>query len=260
MAYETCITTRGWKLMGDLLAAANGTSETPLLQFSRVKFGEGIVPEGVNPETLDDLIAYVADGTSTRPIVEPFYNPDGSVEKVVVSLVLEYASHKNGADQVERTFWLSEFATMTFDPETGEEFAFLRGDLVDCAMFITPLSQGALDIRQFQVSIVITKDLKVELSFVPLAWLTAQDMYDHDEKVIRPWARENTREQIAIHNEDPESHDLRRRFKSLQDMIDKIMEMFNGQGSAPFFWDAGIDIGWTVEKGVINLAENRVEC
>jgi len=266
MGYELCITNRGWQLMGDLLAAANGTSEAPLLQFSRVKFGEGVLPEGVAPETLSDLIQHVADGTSTRPIVKPKYNEDGSVEFVEVSFVVEYASGKRYDDEslispadIERIFWLSEFSVMTFEGSSGEEIAFLRGDLIDCPMLITPLSQGALDVRQFQVSIIITKELQVSLSFVPLNWLTAQDMYDYDENVIRPWARDEIDERIDIHDKDPEAHDLRRRFKSLQDMIDKIMEMFNGQGSAPFYWDTTITIGWDVEEGVINLAENRVE-
>ena len=258
MGYEVCITERGWQLIADLLAAANGTSQAPLLEFNRVKFGEGVLGDQ-NPEQLADVISYVADGSSTRPIVNPAYI-NGVLDHVTVSFVVEFASHKNGADQIDRTWWLSEFAVMSSERNSGEEIAFLRGDFVGCAMFITPFSQGAMDIRQFQVSIVITKELRVEISFVPLNWLYAKDMYDYvenyDETVIQP----ETDRCIAVHNIDPESHDLRSRFKSLQDMIDKIMEMFNGQGSAPFFWDAGIEVGWVVEKGVINLAESRVEC
>ena len=258
--YKTSITTRGLLLLGELVAAASSTGQMPVLQFSRVKFGEGTLAEGENPETLDDVIAYVADGTSTKPMVEPSYNEDGSVEQVTVSFVVEYASHKNGADEIDRPFSLSEFAVMTFDLDTGEEFAFLRGDLVNCPMLITPFCRGALDIRQFQVSIVITRELEVCISFVPLNWLSAQDMYDYvehyDGTVIQPW----TDGRIERHNVDPESHDLANRFQSLRNMIDKIMEMFNGQGSAPFYWDTGIENGWEIEKGVINLAEGRVEC
>jgi hypothetical protein len=243
MGYKTYISSRGWQLLGDLIAAANSEAEAPTLQFSRVKFGEGAPPSGVSQETLEDLVAYVADGTSTIPTVAPYYHPDGSVEKVVVSFVVEYCSAKNGADQIDRVWHLSEFSTMTLDPVTGEEFSFLRGDLSDFPMVITPFSQGAIDVRQFQCSFVISKELQVELLFVPLAWLTSQDMEDrlaahNADPQANPAA-------IAEHDNSPTAHD--EKFAELWALIQELFGN-SGTGGTYFTCDlAGLTDGTIID-------------
>ena len=263
MGYEICITDRGMSLMGDLLKAASGPAETPLLQFHRVRFGEGVLPAGTNPEALEDLIDYVADGTATRPVVKAEYI-GGKLDHVNVSFLVEYASHKNGADQIDRTFWLSEFdvTCLTLNAnEEAEEFAFLRGDLVDCPMFITPFSQGAMDVRQFQVSIVITKEFQVRISFEPMAYMTYQDVEGYDKNVIQPWVGKDTDSRITTHNFDETAHPpIQRRIDSISNELAAIYGMFAGSGSAPFFWDSGVESGWTVEKGIIDPPNNCVKC
>lgn len=266
MGYETCVTTKGWELLGELIAAASGPGEMPMLQFLRVKYGKGILPAGVDPKDLDDVLVHVADGTSTKPIVEVIRRPDGSAEKCVISMVVEYASGKRMPEgfispaDITEPFYLSEFTVMTSDTQ-GKEIAFLRGDLVDCAMLITPFSQGALDVRQFQIEVIITDELEVSISFRPLAWLTAEDMYEYDEKVIQKKVDAKIiREIYEVHDPDEEAHEpLRRRIVSLEGLVADLLKMFNGQGSASFFFDFGSLAGLKLMQGVWNVAEKRIE-
>jgi hypothetical protein len=240
------------RLLGEVIAAAVSAREEPQLAFCGVQFGKGTPGDGVNPASLNGLVDYVADGSATKPIVQAFYKEDGGLDFVLVSFVLEYASHKNGADQVTEAFWLSEFAVMV-NEASGEQVAFLRGDLAGCPMYITPFGQGALDIRQFQTSFVVTKELDVKISFVPLNWLTAQDMYDYDEGVVRPQVRAETVGLIKEHNEDPDAHE------GTQSRIAALEKAFNGQGASNFLYDFSSLVGVNLIKGVWNAADCRME-
>jgi hypothetical protein len=267
-SYDLCITARGMQALGDLIASAQQHNETPVLQFSRVAFGKGVPPDGASPETLDSLVDYVADGTTTKPIVEVHRREDGSVEKTVVSFVVEYNPSKLNASEVTEGFWLSEFAAMSFDAKTGEEFAFVRGDLNGCPMYVTPFTQetGAIDVRQFLVSIAITRELNITLGFVPLAWLTAQEMYEYAEKVCKPAFLALAQDYVDnIHDKNPEAHDpLRGRIKTNEEDITMLKKVFGGQGSTSFLFNftdvLGVpDVRWNLVQGVWNHPEARIE-
>jgi hypothetical protein len=259
MAYGFCITARGWQLLGNLIASAQQKNETPQVRFSRVGFGSGKIPEGTNPADMTDLLEFVANGSSTEPIVEVVRKADGDVEKTVISFVVEYRSDMN--EDVTESFWINEFSVFAIDTVSGEEVSLYRGDLGDYPQPVTPFAQGAIDVRRFPVSIVVTGELKVELLYPPLAFITAEDMHKYAISVCKPMFLDLARAYVDNeHNFSDKAHpDIRTHAISNETRIAELERLLTGNGGKAFFFDFYTLNGLNLEKGVWNTIEQRIE-
>lgn len=129
--YGFVITASGRELLATLLAGER-------LEVTRVMVGEGRLAPDDNPANLLDLIAPVAQGTSTVPVVE----------NSSASFVVEYRSDLNGG--LDRNFWLREFGVFALD-KSGREIMIYYATLGEYPQHVAAHGSGATDIRRFPV-------------------------------------------------------------------------------------------------------------
>ncbi len=153
------VTSAGRNLFAKLTATARP------LNFSRVVFGTGKLPEGsveTDLLTMTALVEPLAEGTYTTPI----YKND------TVSMVLEFRSDLNGG--LTKTVWLNEFGLFAADPD-GEEVLVCYGNLGDCPDSVLAFRDGANTVRDYPVTLIIGAVPDVQLSAPAGAFLTSED-------------------------------------------------------------------------------------
>ena len=238
--YGFIIPKKGW----DLLAKAVATKK---LNISRVMVGGGRLTENENPTLLVDLVVPVAAGTSTIP----------QTKDNVVSFVVEYRSDLNGG--LDNGFWLNEFGVFAIDPDIGEILLYY-GTLGDYPQYVAPYTGGSIDIRRFPVSIILTDDINVTISYPPIAFMTAEDVAEYCVATCLPMAMEMFDGLIRIHNADLAAHpDIRALIYELLARIGRLEDMtINEVMSNPFLitFDTLDDVYVT---GVWNQALQRME-
>lgn len=109
--------------------------------------------------SLTDLVAPVAQATSTNPL-----RKGDSVEMVV-----EYRSDLNGG--LSTGFWLNEFGIFAMDGD--DEVMIYYGCLGDFPQWVSAYNDGAIDIRRYPVSINVSTDVQVIITYPALAFMTA---------------------------------------------------------------------------------------
>ncbi|MCL2644088.1 MAG: hypothetical protein FWD51_01345 [Betaproteobacteria bacterium] len=234
-------TKQGEALIAKLMAS-KGT-----LELTNVQVGTGDMPESMIPYEMTGANGYICDA-----MIEGVTNPcDG---QSMIGIQLTSIGLPEGAN-------VTNLAIMARDPELGE-ICYNYVSLHEHPQWIRPDRESVNTLARFLVYILVSGIPIVEAVINPDVLITYDQMEAYTIKVIWPKAFEDAQYYVdQVHNLDIEAHPwLRKYMKTLEDKLDKIMEMFNGQGSTPFFWDPTITIGWEVEEGVINLAENRVEC
>lgn len=205
--YGFIIPATGWTLLSKLLAGAT-------LTFSRVMVGSGQPAEGVEPSTLTDLVDPVAPATSTVPYINVN----------TCSFIVEYRSDLNGG--LQQGFYLREFGVFAIDPDVGEVLLYY-GCLGDYPQYVAPNVNGAIDIRRFPVSIVLTDNVSVQINYPAIAWMTSDDVKNFFYSIgIASWLSQ-TAEQLAQHNISPESH------QDLRDTLDNLMNGITDAGGDP---------------------------
>ena len=143
----------------DFFAKAITTGVNPT--FTRVMFGSGTPQPGDDPRTYADLINPFAAGTSTIPVTQD----------KVISLVAEYRNDLNGG--LETDTYIGEFGIFADDPELGEimiYYAFMGAPI--------PISAytGFIETRRFPVIIALDDNVYVDMSYIPLAFMTANEV------------------------------------------------------------------------------------
>ena len=238
--YGFTITSAGWQLLTKLLKG-----ET--LEITRVMVGKGRVPDDVNPATLTDLVAPVASATSTEPAV------DGNT----VSFVVEYRSDLNGG--LEESFWLGEFGIFARDPDVGEILLYY-GTLGDYPQPVSAYSNGAVDIRRFPCSIILTDELEAVLAYPALAFMTAEDVEQYVMVTALPVILDRAGELIDVHNVDPQAHpDIRNTASQHNSRITRLEDMmFNNVTGNPYsiYFDT---LDGLIVEGVYNIEMQRIE-
>lgn len=158
MNYGFTITELGWNLLSKLLTGDQ-------LKLTRIMVGSGRVTDTTNPASLTDLIAPVAPATSTAPII------NGKT----ISFVVEYRSDLNGG--LEEGFWLNEFGIYA-EAENGEIMLYY-GTLGDYPQYVTPYTNGSVDIRRYPVSITLSSEIDVVINYNPDAFVTSDDLENY---------------------------------------------------------------------------------
>jgi hypothetical protein len=176
MPYGFFITTPGWELLTALLAG-----ET--LQITKVMVGSGEIAEGANPETFTDLIHPEQLATSSPPEVNTVDEEGLPLENPVLSFVLHYDNYMtNGTHDpqgagLQTGFFIREFGVWAKKAsESGNGILLYYGTLGAAPQYVTPRSMGSMDIREYPVSIVLTNELEVTLSYPPGAFIMWQDL------------------------------------------------------------------------------------
>lgn len=240
MNYGFTITSAGWTLLTKLLTGAE-------LEISRIMVGSGRVPDETNPATLTDLVAPVAQATSTTP----------QIEDKTVSFVVEYRSDLNGG--LEEGFWLNEFGIYAQDPDEGEILLYYA-TLGDFPQYVSAYTSGSVDIRRYPVSITLTDELNVVIAYPALAFMTAEDVEEYITVTAMPMILAKAQELIDDHNTDPDSHhDIRNDMQQLGARVGRLEDMMLNDITGNPYIITFESLDDLVVTGVWNQAQQRIE-
>ena len=149
------ITAAGWRKLARMVAGDT-------LHITRVAVGKGVLPEETNPADLTDLVNPVADAASTQQLVNG----------LEVSFIVEYRNDMNGG--LATGFWLTEFGVFVQDGDG--EIMLYYATLGDYPEYVSAYGSGRIDVRRYPVAIDLSKELKVELDYPPMAFLTHEEI------------------------------------------------------------------------------------
>lgn len=148
-------TNAGRGLIASLLAG-----ET--LTITRAMVGSGKPDSLAAMAALTDLVAPVAQATSTTPVRT----------EDAISLTVEYRSDMNGG--LQEGFAINEYGLFAKTDESAETLIFY-GCLGDHPQWVYPYSPGvAPDVRDYPVTIQISSEVNVQISFHADAFITAE--------------------------------------------------------------------------------------
>lgn len=240
MNYGFTITSAGWTLLTKLFAGEE-------LEISRVMVGSGRVPDEINPATLTDLVAPVAQATSTTP----------QIEEKTVSFVVEYRSDLNGG--LEEGFWLNEFGIYAQDPDEGEILLYYS-TLGDFPQHVSAYTSGSVDIRRYPVSITLSNELNVVIAYPALAFMTAEDVEEYITVTAMPMILAEVQNLIDAHNIDPDSHhDIRNDMNQLGARVGRLEDMMLNDITGNPYIITFESLDDLIVTGVWNQAQQRIE-
>ena len=160
------ITQAGKKLLAELVIIGE-------LNITRVMVGKGELPQGQSPEYFTDLIEPVTQATSSIPVVK----------NGVISFIVEYRNDLNGG--LQEGFWLKEFGVFAKDGEN--EILLYYASLGEYPQYVEAYENGKVNIKKYPVSILVTDDIKVNIAYAALAFVTEQRMKEFVEIEALPY-------------------------------------------------------------------------
>lgn len=184
--YGFIIPAKGMELLTGLLAGDT-------LTITRCMVGTGQVPAETQPTALTDLVAPIAQATSTQPLVHGQQ----------VDFTIEYRNDLHGG--LESGFYLREFGVFA-RAKNGAEVMIYYGNLGDYPQWVQPYTQGAVEVRRFPVAIGVSNAPTVILEYNADAFMTAEDVSAYCTTVILPQFLDEARRLIAQHNTDKAAH------------------------------------------------------
>lgn len=237
--YGFFIPSAGRTLIAGLLAG-----ET--LEISRVMVGSGKPESQEALATLEDLVAPVAQATSTTPL------RNGEQ----VDMVVEYRSDLNGG--LDTGFWLNEFGIFAMDGD--EEVMIYYGTLGDFPQWVSAYNDGAIDVRRYPVSLKVSADVEVVISYPAMAFMTADDVEQFCMTTILPQFLVSAQGLIDQHNANAEAHPaIHTEINGIDARLTLLELLYNTDVTGnPFSVTFGTLDGVTVE-GVHNKAQARIE-
>ena len=161
------ITQTGKKLLAELVATRQE------LNITRVMVGKGELPQGHSPEQFADLIEPVTQATSTIPVVK----------NGVISFIVEYRNDLNGG--LQEGFWLKEFGVFAQDGEN--EILLYYASLGEYPQYVEAYENGKVNIKKYPVSILVTDDIKVNIAYAAMAFVTEERMKEFVEIEALPY-------------------------------------------------------------------------
>lgn len=238
--YGFVITAQGRGLLATLLAGER-------LEITRVMVGEGRLVSDENPANLTDLIAPVAQGTSTVPVVE----------NSSASFVVEYRSDLNGG--LDRAFWLSEYGVFALDKNGGEVMIYYAS-LGGYPQHVAAFNSGAIDIRRFPVVLNVGTDAEVVLGYPADAFMTSEEVAEFVKANVMLMIDSSAKALIDAHNADTAAHpDMRSKISDGESRIQRLEDMIlNDVSGNPFMVKFDTLDGVTV-SGVWNNTMGRIE-
>ena len=235
------ITQRGLALLAKLHSGST-------LEITRAMIGEGQIPDEGNLRDLEDLVAPIAQATSTNPVTVG----------ATTSFVVQYRNDLNGG--LDRDININEYGIFAYDPDVGEILLYYA----NLGVYYEPVparrENEPVTAREYPVSIGIAEDTQVILDYVASAYMTAEDVEAYCVATILPMLTDEARELIDAHNASTEAHPYIQGIISDLDSRLALMElMYNTDVSGnPFTVTFGTLDGVSVE-GVWNEASKRVE-
>ena len=184
--YGFIIPAKGMELLTGLLAGDT-------LTITRCMVGTGQVPAETQPTALIDLVAPIAQATSTQPLVHGQQ----------VDFTIEYRNDLQGG--LESGFYLREFGVFA-RAKDGADVMIYYGNLGDYPQWVQPYTQGAVEVRRFPVAIGVSNAPTVILEYNADAFMTAEDVSAYCTTVILPQFLDEARRLIAQHNADKAAH------------------------------------------------------
>jgi hypothetical protein len=117
---------------------------------------------------------------------------------------------------LENGFFLNEFGVWAMDPVVGEVM-IAYGTLGDYPQYVAPFNSArGVDVRRFPVAIAIGEDVGMVVDYKTDLWLTADDLAEYYNLIIKPLVLAEIDEKIAAHNRDPEAHSEMERILNLK--------------------------------------------
>lgn len=259
------ITAKGWEVLANVLSGEN------VLKIHGVAFGSGAVPDGENPASRVDLVEPIADGTTSVAEVTTQTDELGIIKQSTISFVAEYRSDfdRNGVTapitgrwplSIENDFYIREFGVWAEDPTTGQSVMIYYATLGEMPHPVTSYSNHAIDIRRYPVSIVISADMQVALTYPPLAFVTSEEMERYIKWYHETICAEDVEAKIKAHNEALDAHlNIGSRVKSNDDRITALERLLAGTGAEQFREDFSDSDKICFAAGVYNAQKSRIE-
>lgn len=216
------------------------------LEISRIMVGSGKPATLEDMASLTDLVAPVAQGTSTEPL-----RKGDSVEMVV-----EYRSDLNGG--LSTGFWLNEFGVFAMDGD--DEVMIYYGCLGDFPQWVSAYNQGAIDIRRYPVVLQVAEAVDVVIAYPALAFMTAEDVEEFCMTVILPQFLTEAQELIDTHDADADAHPaIHTEMDGLDSRLTLLELMYSTDVSGNPFTITFQNLDSVTVEGVHNVAQARIE-
>ena len=154
MTERTVITTRGLQLLARL---ASGAEQ---LEFTGVKVGTGVVPDGTDPAQLMHLVSYKMDGMIAD------YGYDQETDDAFVVMQITNAGITSG-------FVMTEVGLFAMDPDRGE-ILYAYVDLSEDPNYIMPEENGRAKTVQIKMHVVVGEAANITATINPLSQVTME--------------------------------------------------------------------------------------
>ena len=166
MNYGFVITKKGLNLITKLMIPID-------LVITRIMVGNGRLPENPDPKNFTDLISPIALATSTVPVV------NNRQLEFKVEYRNEFGTDLGKSGGLRTGFWLNEYGVFAQDPDDGEILLYYA-TLGDYPQWVQPFAPGMTDVRRYPVAIGLNSDANVRLEYPSVAFLTAEDLSEHN--------------------------------------------------------------------------------
>lgn len=154
MTERTVITTRGLQLLARL---ASGAEQ---LEFTGVKVGTGVVPDGTDPAQLMHLVSYKMDGMIAD------YGYDQETDDAFVVMQITNAGITSG-------FVMTEVGLFAMDPDR-KEILYAYVDLSEDPNYIMPEENGRAKTVQIKMHVVVGEAANITATINPLSQVTME--------------------------------------------------------------------------------------
>ena len=154
--YGGTITRAGRNLLTGLVAGQT-------IEFTKVQFGSGIVPDQTSLETVTELYNYIADGSSNVPIAI------GNA----IHLVAEYRNEMN--PDMQDVFWINEFGIFA-KTDSSPEVMIYYASLGETPQPVNPYVDQRIDVKRYPITIAVAVTPDIKLAYNPGTFITEENV------------------------------------------------------------------------------------
>lgn len=162
---DVFITSKGLQLITKLTMGAG------ILEFSSVKVGTGVLPEGEDPVKIADIVSYKMDG-----MIADFGYDNETMDGYVVMQLTNAG--------IESGFVMTEIGLYATDPDLGD-ILYAYVDLSDDPNYIMPPENGRSKVVQMKIHVIVG-EAKITASINPASQITKEVLDKEIGKIITP--------------------------------------------------------------------------
>ena len=235
------ITQKGLALLAKLHSGST-------LEITRVMIGDGQMQDNENPLDLEDLVAPIAQATSTKPVTV----------STTTSFIVQYRNNLNGG--LDRDININEYGVFANDPDVGEILLYYA----NLGAYYEPVParkpNEPITSREYPVSIGVAEGVEVILGYMASAYMTAEDVEVYCTTTILPMLLVEAQRLIDEHNADQKAHlHLRSLISGLDSRLLLLELMYNTTVNGNPFSVTFESLDGTTVTGVWNQAYTRIE-